>query len=838
MKIRMLGWVGPWVATILVGCGSQTSIVGENDRTDRPDGDETTGGAGSDASPTQSSSNDADYPVDDPSLPAFACGSVASQQFDQSSMRGYSITPAVRTAVDETLSAMSPEQKYSQLLGLPGIGNYADIQRSPDVEVRGVGTIRGFRYRDGVRGVNLDARQDNRANDYNNFATAFPAPSLRAASWNVELERQVGAAIGDETAASKNNVLVGPGLTLLRHPYSGRSQESYGEASYLVGRMGSAFAVGVQEYVTACAKSFTANDIEMRRASVDALIGEQSLREVYTRPFEMVVQDAGVGCVLAAYNLVNGRKMTQNKHLLRDVLKGSRAQGGMGFQGFVISDWWAMPGEQAQPEPVNAQFLTDEALRAGLDVELPWQLHYSPVTLENADASLVDDAVRRVLTQKYRSESARTTDGWSKKPPSSTLDENSGSLEASTEHEALAERVALESMVLLSNGLEETPVLPLSGVEKIAVVGPAEDFSLVSSSVPKSCPAASDPGTISRKCTFQFATDPALGDRGSTRVNADPERSVGPFAGIVAAAGEGSDVTSGNSPEAAADADAIVVVVGYTPGDEGEEYPIAEGGDRNSLELPEGQQDFVQAVLDYDKPTVIVVHSGSIVNLPWLTHPNQNQATIWAGYSGARGGLALGKLVFGKANFSGKLPMAWPAESELAPFKDSETSTEMDYFFGYRAYDRQRYVEGEPVDMVFPFGHGLSYASFEYDNLEVPCQSVTEDAVFKVTVDVANNSEVDGDEVVMLFVKPPSRPEGSTGERPWKELVSFARISVPAGETVTAELPVRVRDLRRWEGGADGHWTLDAGEYRILAGRNADDAETSATSGSFFVSED
>jgi beta-glucosidase len=838
MKIRMVGWVGPWVATILVGCGSQTSIVGENDRPERPESGETTGGTDSDASPTQSPSNDADYPVDDPSLPAFACGSVASQRFDQSSMHGYSITPAVRTAVDETLSAMSPEQKYSQLLGLPGIGNYADLQRSPDVEVPDVGTIRGFRYRDGVRGVNLESRQDNRVNDYNNFATAFPTPSVRAASWDVELERKVGAAIGDETAASKNNVLIGPGLTLLRHPYWGRSQESYGEASYLVGRMGSAFAVGVQEYVTACAKSFTANNIEMGRASMDALISEQSLREVYTRPFEMVVQDAGVGCVLAAYNLVNGTKMTQNEHLLRDVLKGSRAQGGMGFQGFVISDWWAMPDEQAQPDPVTAQFLTNEALRAGLDVELPWQLHYSPATLENADPSLVDDAVRRVLTQKYRSESAKAEDGWSKKPPTSTLVENSGSLEANTEHEALAERVALESMVLLSNGLEEAPVLPLGGVDKIAVVGPAEDFSLVSSSVPKSCPAAADPGTISRRCTFQFATDPALGDRASTRVNADPERSVGPFAGIVAAAGEGSAVTSGSSPEAAEDADAIVVVVGYTPGDEGEEYAIAEGGDRNSLELPEGHQDFVQAVLDYNKPTVIVVQSGSIVNLPWLTHPNQNQATIWAGYSGARGGLALGKLLFGKANFSGKLPMAWPAESELAPFKDSETSTEMDYFFGYRAYDRQRYVEGEPVDMVFPFGHGLSYASFEYDNLEVPCQSVTEDAVFKATVDVANNSEVDGDEVVMLFVKPPSRPGGSTGERPWKELVSFARISVPAGETVTAELPVRVRDLRRWQGGADGRWTLDPGEYRILVGRNADDAETSATSGTFSVSED
>src|SRR5690606_4082367 len=156
------------------------------------------------------------------------------------------VAPEVQTAVDHTLGLMSPAQKASQLMGVPSANrDYRDIQRSPEVEVPGLGVIRGYRYRDGVRGVNLDAGQDNRTVDGYNFATAFPSPALRAASWDLALERRIGAAIGDETAASRNNALLGPGLTLLRHPYWGRSQESYGEAPYLVGRIGTAFAVGV-----------------------------------------------------------------------------------------------------------------------------------------------------------------------------------------------------------------------------------------------------------------------------------------------------------------------------------------------------------------------------------------------------------------------------------------------------------------------------------------------------------------------------------------------------------------------------------------------------------------
>src|SRR5690606_26680087 len=146
-------------------------------------------------------------------------------------------------------------------------------------------------------------------------------------------------------------------------------------------------------------------------------------------------------------------------------------------------------------------------------------------------------------------------------------------------------------------------------------------------------------------------------------------------------------------------------------------------------------------------------------------------------------------------------------------------------------FDRRKYVEAAPVELVFPFGHGLSYSSFEYSNLTLPCQEVTKEAIFNVTVDVTNTSAVDGDEVVMLFVKPPPKPPGITGERPWKELKSFARVSVAAGTTVTAELPLRVRDLRRWEGDSNGRWVIDSGDYAVMVGKNAEDAETTSNVG-------
>jgi beta-glucosidase len=780
----------------------------------------------------------------DPEPPATDCNALASQPAESSSIQAYSVSPDVVARVECMLQLMSPAQKASQMMGLDGsMRNWRDIMRSPDVEVAGVGLILGYRYRDAGRGVNLDAGQDNRPDDGNNFATVFPTASLRAASWDLDLERRIGAAIGDETAASRNNALLAPTMNIVRHPFWGRTQETYGEDTYHIGRMATAFTVGVQEYVVACARHFAANNIEKQRYAQNSIMTEQTLREIYGRHFEMVVQDGGVGCIMAAYNLVNGVKSTQNEHLIRGILKAPIEQGGMGFEGFVLTDWWAMPGEQNVPsDAATAQAIAIEAVNAGTDVEVPWWLNYNEATLANANQELVEEAARRVLTQKVRFRTALNTDAWSIKPPTSTLTDSS--IAPNQAHEALAEEAVVKSAVLLANGLDAgSPVLPLTSALNIAVIGPDQQFSLVSSSVPRSCVVDADAvqGAINpnpRQCTFHFATDPALGDRASSRVNADPTRSVGPFQGIQEVAGTIRTVTSGNSAEAAANAEAVVVVVGYTPGDEGEEYPIAGGGDRTTLNLPAGHNELVSSVLDLDRPTVIIIESGSIVNLPWLSHANRSQATIWASYPGQRGGIALGKLIFGDANFAGKMPMAWPAEAELLPFKDTETATNMGYFFGYREFDRRQYIEGTQVDLLFPFGHGLSYSTFEYSNLVLPGESARKDASFNVSIDIANNSMVGGDEIAMLFVKPPPTPIGLTGERPWKELKSFARVSVPAGQTVTAELPLRIRDLRHWEGAEDGRWVIDSGDYTILVGKDAADAETTPNLGVLTVDGD
>lgn len=783
-----------------------------------------------------------------PPLPAFAfsCSDAPHPYFDEANMEPYSVSEQVATNVNATLRAMSPALKASQMTGIPvGNKNYRDIERSPDVEVPGIGKIRGWRYRDAGRGVNLDAGQDNRIDDKKNFATAFPSPSLRAASWDLDLERRIGEAIGDETAATRNNMLLAPCMNIVRHPYWGRTQETYGEDMYAIGRMATALTVGLQKYVAACPKHFAANNIEKGRSSQNSVMNEQTLREIYGRHFEMVVQDGGAACIMNSYNLVNGTKATQNEHLIRKVLKAPPSEGGMGFQGLVLTDWWAMPGDQkTDKDAATIQSIVRDAVVAGTDIEVPWQIHYSEFTLTQlAEQNLVDEAAKRVLTQKYRFNSARDSDPWSLVPPTSRLTENGngGSLEPNEAHEALAEEAVIKSAVLLSNGLDGTPVLPVTSATNIAVLGIEDPFKQISSSVPKTCGYSEDTGqgqTATKECTFKFATDAALGDRGSSRVNADPARSIGPFKGISEIAGSSITVTSGTSAADAANADTIVVVVGYTPEEEGEEYYIAAGGDRPSLDLPPGHPELVQAALDLNKPTIIIVESGSIVNLPWLKHANKNQATIWAGYPAQRGGTALGKLIFGQANFAGKMPMAWPEEPMLQPFKGNEADaiTNMGYFFGYRDYDVRKYVNNEEVALIYPFGHGLSYSTFEYSNLSLPCaEAVSKNAVFEVSVDVKNTSEVDGDEVVFLFIKPPPKSEGVSGDRPWKELKSFARVSVPKGETVTAKLPVRIQDLRRWEGAANGQWIIDSGEYTIAIGKNAEDAETSELVGKFTV---
>jgi beta-glucosidase len=743
--------------------------------------------------------------------PGCSDGALADVRNGHAVLPGYTATRDPRVAT--WLATMSLSDQIYQMQGswfdwtLP---NYLDMQRSEDLKL-GDGTIlRGYRYRSGSRGVNLYAGQPDRPSDGKDYATAFPALSVRGASWDLDLEYRMGEAIADETVASRNNLLIGPSGDVVRHPYAGRTQDSYGEDTYHIGRMGTAFVAGVQQRIGACAHSFVTNGVEKWRSVTDTRVDEQALREIYARPFEMLVRDGGVACVMADYDAVNGIKSTVNAHLIRDILKGPVETGGFGFRGFVISDWWAAPGDQSYPDASTAEATATSLANAGLDVELPWIMHYGKLAEVVADgrvqASVVADAAGRVLEQKARFQSALTTDGYGLVPSTSTLDGSSIATNAS--HLALAEESELKSAVLLDNGRGEAPVLPIAaGVQSIAVIGAAVEYALIETTPP---PGAASP--------FEFATKVALGDRADNGVNADPAQSIDPFAGIrAAAAAHGiANVTTGHSAADAAASDFVVVVVGYTPGDEGEEFAIVTGGDRTSLSLPAAQADLVGQVLSLMKPTVVIVESGSVVATPWLAHANRRQATIWAGYGGMRAGAAFGKLLFGDANFSGKLPMAWAGESALPPFEDAtdrRPRADLGYFVGYRDYDR-RAVAGETVDVAFPFGHGLSYTTFAYSDLAVPCAEATDAAVLDVTANVTNTGTRSGDEVAFLFV---AGPAGASEPRSVKELKSFERVTVAPGATATVHLPVRVRDLRHWSTAANA-WVVDRGEYTVRVG--------------------
>jgi beta-glucosidase len=740
---------------------------------------------------------------------------------------GYAQAPDPRVA--DFLAQMSVTERIVQMKGIDydsDFPNYGDIMRSPDLTLTNGTVVRGYRYRNGPRGSSLKEGQPDRPSDANDFSTAFPAPSLRGAAWDLDLEWRIGEAIGDETVASMNNLLIGPSVDVIRHPYWGRTQDSYGEDTYHVGRMGTAFTAGVQQRVGACALHFVGNGVEQFRSRADALVDEQSLREIYARPFEMVVRDGGVACVTAAYNMVNGVKAAVNGHLLRDILKAPVSQGGFGFRGFVISDWWAAPGDQMTPDAASGQATATELANAGLDVEMPWTIHYSylaqAVEAGAVSATAISDAAARVLEQKFRFHSALATDGYGLTPSTSQL--SGASIATNAGHLALAEQAALESAVLLANGTSGARVLPIpGGIGSIAVLGAEVSFLLFNATPPTSGD------------TFHFATDVALGDRGTGALNADPTQSVGPYAGIQAAAAlhGGVEVTRGTSAADAGEADLIVVVVGYTPGDEGEEYTVPAGGDRSTLSLSSEQVALVNDALSLGKPTVIVIESGSVVALPWLDHANRNQATIWAGYGGMRAGTALGQLLFGDASFSGKLPLAWAAESALPAFKQAGTNpatSTLDYFVGYREYDR-RSTGGDEVDVVFPFGHGLSYTTFGYSNLQVPCSEVTRDTVLDVTADITNTGSVPGDEVAFLFI---AGPPGSGEPRSQKELKSFARVSLTPGATERVHLPVRIQDLKHWSN-LTSSWIFDLGEYTVLVGSSgADDDLTVA--GTFALS--
>jgi beta-glucosidase len=742
--------------------------------------------------------------------------------------------PVILKKVSDTMAGISVSDEILQMQGMPyldgGGKNYRSIQRSQDTS-----TIRGFRYRDASRGMNLGEDMDGAlpnasgmkvGGQYAGYSTSFPVSMARGAAFDLDLEAAVGEAIGDEMQAAQQTLLLAPCMNLLRHPYWGRAQETYGEDPYHIGRLASAMVVGIQQHIAANAKHYMGYDVETDRQTNDSQMDEQTLREVYGRHFRMVVQDSGVASVMASYNEVNGTKSCESTHNITDVLRND-----FGFKGFVLSDWWAMPGYDNIPDATTLKTHAQLALNAGLEVELPWGLYYGQLeslfNTGNIKKQQLDAAAQHVLYEKYRflSDSLNNPNGL--KTPVTVY--TNSRITCDQTHIGLAKKTAVESMVLLKN---QGGVLPISpSVKSIAVVG---------ATVPYDTNAFVD--------KVNFATDVRGGDLGSSRVYPDPAKSAGPYQGICVAAGGTWDAkagTCGGGPiavttatntasgdltpvmNAAANADFVVVMAGLTPQDEGEQYTGASDRDYSktnddALELDAKQTGAFVGIQDKlitqvaaqakaaGKQMVVVLEGGSVINVPWL---DQVPALVMAWYPGMRGGEALGDLLIGEVNgvsynFSGKLPFTWGTLGQYGTFDGPSGSTMFDYFVGYRYFDQNGKTP------VFPFGAGLSYTTFALSNLQLGCGSLGQGGVLPVVVNVKNTGTVAGDEIVMVYVSFPS----TQARRPKKELKGFARVSLAAGEAKQVTIKVRVSDLDYFDSTGNGNWIVESGPVTIMVG--------------------
>ncbi|NML08078.1 glycoside hydrolase family 3 C-terminal domain-containing protein [Sphingomonas sp. G-3-2-10] len=604
-------------------------------------------------------------------------------------------------------------------------------------------------------------------------STCFPCTMARGATFDSDLERRVGEVMGIEARAQDCSFSGAVCINLLRHPAWGRAQETYGEDPWHLGVMGAAMGTGIQAHnVIATVKHFALNSMENARFKVNVTASERALHEVYLPHFKHCL-DAGVATVMTAYNKVNGEYCGQDRTLLTDVLRHE-----WGFSGFVHSDW-----VRGVYEVYGAP--------AGLDIENPEPLVFgeklvAAVEGGSVEPAVIDRACRRILTTQFR---FSTTED--------PLPAYPAELVASAPHRALALEVAEKCAVLLEN--DGTLPLRREAVRRIAVLGALADME-------------------------------NTGDNGSSRVR--PPYVISPLAGLRAMLGEdavafdaGEDLDTAR--KVAADADAVVVVTGYTAKEEGE-YIIGDvalgadgeggaqrrpslsavpiGGDRTSLELPEDQVALIRAAADSGKPVVVVIVAGSAVLVEdWRDRAN---AILMGFYAGMEGGTALARLLFGEVSPSGKLPFTVARDTAHYPFFDRDAEAiEYDLWHGYTRLDRDGH------EARYAFGHGLSYAAFSYRALKA---SVADGAI-AVSVAVRNEGGVTADEVAQCYIRVP----GIAVERQAKLLRAFRRLTLAPGETRIVEMTVPLDSLR-WRDPATHGWQLESGVYGVAVGGASD----------------
>lgn len=616
--------------------------------------------------------------------------------------------------VEEKIGIMSGQVTEQKLLDDLFLIEHYNVKPYPTMEVDRLG-VPNVRFVDGPRGVVAGS------------ATCFPVAMARGASFDRDLEEEIGKVIGAEVRAQGGNYFGGVCINLPRNPRWGRAQECYGEDQYHLGEMGAALTRGVQsQNVMACIKHFALNSIENARFKADVHIDMRTLHEVYLPHFKRCIEE-GAASVMGAYNRVLGEQASESKLLLRDILRDM-----WGFEGFTLSDFlWAVKDAV-------------KGVKGGMNIDMPCFSHYHnelPKALEEGKITMDDlnEAVGYILRTIYYYETR-------KDPQEYTKD-----ILACEKHVAVARRAAEESMVLLKN---EGNVLPFNKekTDKIVVLGVLGDTE-------------------------------NIGDHGSSKVH--PYYTVTPLKGLMKKMpraqilyNDGSNLE--RARELAADADAVVIVAGYIHSDEGEfladRSDIAEmGGDRASMRLHKRDIDLIKGLNGVNRNTVVsLIGSSAILIDEWEADV---PAILFSFYSGMEGGNALADILFGDVTPGGKLPYTVAMKEEDYPDFDPDCEYVFyEYYHGYCKMDK------ENRKVFYPFGFGLSYTTFD---ISAPLAEVFNDTA-KLTVTVKNTGEIKGAEVVQLYVG----CEGSAVDRPVKVLKDFQRVELLPGEEKQVSLSV------------------------------------------------
>ncbi len=675
------------------------------------------------------------------------------------------------TRIEEIMAELSLEDKASLCSG-QGSWNTKAIKKT------GIPELLMTDGPHGVRKVREDIDEPGIKDSYK--ATCYPTASGLAASWNTELVNEVGFALGQEAKEMDVNILLGPGANIKRSPLGGRNFEYFSEDPYLSGKLAAAYIKGVQSQgVGTSLKHFVANNQEFRRMSINAEIPERALREIYLKSFEIAVKEASPWTIMCAYNKVNGKYCSEHPDLLTEILRDE-----WGFEGIVISDWGA----------VNDRV---DGLKAGLELEMPGSHGIRDkeivAAVKNNELSeeVLDRSVRRLLRIIFKAE-------------------NHESLVADkaqvSNYNELAYKAATESMVLLKN----ENILPLNNEKKIAVIGEmAKNLRRQGQGSSQVNPRELDDFFQVFKNNFTEDIEITY-DKGYCLNCVEPVGDVS-----LDKAKDYYDLLE-EAKENAANSDVAIVFAGLT-----EDFE-AEGQDRADLSIPENQEVLIYEIASVQSNTIVVLTNGAPVEIPW----RDKVAAILEGYLGGQSAArAISDIITGKINPSGKLAETFPETIEDTPSfinfpgeRDRVLYGE-DIFVGYRYYDKKE------IEPAYPFGYGLSYTSFRYDNLNIYQHSKNDidardlsEIIAEISFTITNTGARAGSEVTQLYIS----AENSQVRRPIKELKGFDKVKLEPGESKEISFNITADDLAYYEPEI-ANWLTEPGDYQVLIGSSSDD---------------